>query len=191
MLHRTTNRIRPTLEALEVREVYFAGVALGIPVPPVMGPLPPICPFAPVGQLGPYKGGLTKDDVIRPANSNPAPQLNQVDSVITLRNDTAATVHLAVRWKGSTEVTRYALLPGQSERVTFRQTEVIRTKMTAQIVYTPEARGAMPRKIQVSAGLAAVGEDGTSQGDGKTYAFKQTPAGGVGLFTVPPPHTTK
>lgn len=191
MLHRTTNRIRPTLEALEVREVYFAAVALGIPVPPVPVPLPPICPLVPAGQLGPYKGGLTKEDVIRAATPNPAPQLNQVDSVFTLRNDTTTTIRFTVRWAGARDVTRYDLAPGQSQRVTFRQTEVIRTKMTAQIVFAAEAKAVMPRKVQVAAGLAAVGTDGTSQGSGPVYAFKATATGGVGLFTVPPPHTTK
>lgn len=182
MLHRATNRIRTTLDALEAREVCFAGVSLGIPLP-VMGPLPPAAVIAPVVQVGQMRVEPAKDLPVRGPVAKPIPVLNQVDSVITLRNETATTIRLSVRWAGSTEITRYTLAPGQAERVAFRQAEKVRLNLTAIIQYGPEP-GRSVRKAQVASGLAAVGADGTSQGDGQVYSFRPT-AGGIGLFSAP------
>jgi hypothetical protein len=201
MLHGTANRIRPTLEALEVREVYFAGVAMGLPYP---APVPalPAGPLTPVVQVCDFRVEPTKDPVARGPAAKPSPCLNQVDSVITLRNDTTTTIRLSVRWAGTTEVTRYTLAPGQVERVTFRQVEKVRPNLTAVIQYAPEGRGTA-RTVQVASGLAGVGPDGTSPGDGRVYTFRST-AGGIrlvagphtppvmpGLPTPPSTHTTR
>jgi hypothetical protein len=183
MLHRAANRIRTTLDALEAREVCFAGVSLGIPLP-VMGPVPPAAVVAPVVQVGPSGVGPSKDLVGHAPAAKPAPRLSQVDSVITLRNDTATPIRFSVRWAGSTGVTWYALAPGQAERVTFRQAEKVRPNLMAAIQYGPEGGGSV-RKAQVASAPAAVGDDGTSQGDSRVYSFRPT-AAGVGLFAAAP-----
>ena len=182
MLPRATNRIRPTLEALEVREVYFAGVAMGLPYP-AAGPELPVGPVTAVVQMIDFRGAPAKDPVARGPAAKPSPCLNQVDSVITLRNDTATTLRLSIRWAGSAEVARCMLAPGQVERVTFRQVEQMRPNLTAVIQYASE-RGGPARKVQVASGLAQVGSDGSSRGDGRVYTFRST-AGGIRLVAGP------
>lgn len=194
MFPRATNRIRPTLEALEAREVYFAGVAMGLPYP---SPAPPPAgPVTPAVQVGDWRVEPAKDPGVRGLAAKPLPPvLYQVDSVITLRNDTAKTIRLSVRWAGSTEVARHTLAPGQVERVTFRQVEKVRPNLTAIIQYAPEG-GRMVRKVQVASGLVPVESDGTSQGSGREYTFRST-AGGIILVAgqrtpavtpdIPPP----
>jgi len=175
MSHRSTNHIRPTLEALEVREVYFAGVALVIPVTDVS--LPKV---APLGLVGATQFQPPKIPIISGAVGKPNIQLHQADSVITLRNETATTIRFSVRWTGSAVTTWYSLAPGQAQRVTFRQVELIRANLTAVIQFAPDAGGTGGRKVLVTSGLEAVGPDGTSQGDGRVYSFR--PAGsGVAL----------
>src|SRR5262249_31741868 len=107
--------------------------------------------------------------------------LNQADSVITLRNETSTTIQFSVRWAGSAETTRYTLAPGQAQRLTFRQVELIRPNLMAVIQYSQVPGGPVVRTARVVSGLEPVGSDGTSQGDGRVYAFR--PAGaGVALY---------
>ena len=181
MLRRPTNRIRPSLDALEVREVCFAGVALGM-MPPVLGPLPPIGPIRPAVDVGALRPGAVTDPVVKGELTRPGPHLNRLDSVITLRNETATAIRFSVRWAGAAQATQYILAPGESQRVTFRQVEVFRANVSAVILYAPDQGRAAVRKAQVVSGVAAVGPDGTSVGDGRVYSFRSGPTGGVGLY---------
>jgi hypothetical protein len=176
MLHRPANRIRPTLEALEVREVYFAGIALGIPIS--------LHKVAPIGPFGMTHFEPHKAPVVSGADVKQIADLHQADSVITLRNETATTIRFRVQWPGSAETTWHFLSPGQAERVTFRQVELVRLNLTAIVQFAPEADGTGVHKVQVASGTEPVGPGGTSEGDGRVYVFRPD-GSGVALYSAP------
>ena len=108
---RRTNRIRFALDALEAREVCTTNLALNT--------VANLMAVVQMGQAGPVE--KTPAPVSGKADTNPG--LAVVDSVITLRNSTTHTLQLTVRWDGSAAAEAYTLLPGQTQRVWYREVE--------------------------------------------------------------------
>jgi hypothetical protein len=147
VLTRTTNRIRPTLEALETREVYWVGLP-GLPI----GTLSPIVHLGPVAPSGP---AVTAEPSIKPAS-----QLHVADSVITLRNATSHAHHFTVLWEGSTTAQTYTLLPGQARRIWVREVERFPVSRAATIRLNVGSDKAAPLVFHVSAALSGAGPGG-------------------------------
>jgi hypothetical protein len=93
-----TNRVRPTLDALEARELCWAGFP-GLP----LGGLSPIV------HLGPAKP--------------PAPGPHVADATFTLHNSTAHAITVTVRWQGAATAEAYTLQPGESRPIWMREVE--------------------------------------------------------------------
>lgn len=147
------NRIRPTLDALEAREVCWAGLP-GLP----LGGLSPIVHLGPVAP--------------------PAHQLHVADSVFSLVNRTSHALHLRVHWQGATAAQSYVLMPGESRPIWIKEIERFPAARTAVIRIDGGANGV--QVFRVKAALTADGPNGPV-GHGPVYAFRPGPAGGVTL----------
>ena len=130
------NRIRPTLEALQVLGVLRRrGPRSAIPG---RGPTASFAPVTAVVQVGEELAGVGEGPG-RPSPGGQAgtgPESGRLGP-ITLRNDTATTIRLSVRWAGSTQGYPGTLAPNQVERVTFRQVERVGPGLTAIIQVRP------------------------------------------------------
>jgi hypothetical protein len=150
---RATNRIRPTLDALEAREV--CATLLGLQN------LVHVLSAAQVGDPGP---------ALKPPH-RPV----MADSVLTLRNATTHALRFTVRWEGAAAAQTYTLLPGQAQRVWVRVTGSFPLDRPATIrVAAFDQSG--PHVFQVTAAPAAHGPTGPL-GQGRIYTFRTVDGG--------------
>jgi hypothetical protein len=149
------NRIRPSLDALEAREMCWAGFP-GLP----LGGLSPIV------HLGPTT----------PLAKPPAPGLHVADAVFTLRNGTAHAVTVTVQWQGAATAEAYTLQPGESRPVWVHEIERFSIQTAVVRVGTQVYR--------VKAALTADGPAGPVA-SGPVYTLQTGPAGHVALHPGP------
>jgi hypothetical protein len=156
-----TNRIRRTLDALEAREVCWAGFP-GLP----LGGLSPIV------HLGPTT----------PPAKPPAPGPHVADAVFTLHNGTTHAITVSVRWAGAATAEAYTLQPGESRPVWVREVE--RFSVQTALVRVDGGR----QVFKVKAVLTAESPNGPV-GPGTVCTIGPGPAGGVALHSTAGPGT--
>ena len=160
MPSRATNRIRPTLDALEAREV--CATLLG---------LQNVVDLLSVVQVG--RPGPALKPPHRPV---------MADSVLTLRNATTHALRLTVHWEGAATAQTYTLLPGQAQRVWIRVTGSFPLDRPATVTVAAFDKSG-PHVFQVTAAPAAHGPTGPL-GQGRIYTFR-TVDGGLVLAPMP------
>jgi hypothetical protein len=149
------NRIRPTLDALETREVCAA-------------------------MLSSVFAGLGIVTHAGPIHAGPKYAMPHWDAVFELKNTTKQTLDLRVRWEASGAVQTYILAAGQTEEIWVREVGRIHPHEVADVRILNDPAPAAGQVFRVTAGLALAGADGP-QAPGPAYVIEPNANGGVTL----------
>jgi hypothetical protein len=155
MASRIANRIRPSLDALETREVCAAALSSA---------------FAGLGTM----------THAAPIHAGPKFALPVWDSAFELTNETKQTLHLRVRWEASGTVQTYTLAPGQTEAIWIMQVERIPANQFADVRVVNGPTSLTGHVFRVKAAVVPAGSDGP-QAPGPAYMIEPGAKGGISL----------
>jgi len=152
MTRRAANRIRPSLDALEAREV-------------------------PAGLFRSTWSGVAH---VGPAVAGPKIVLLKYDSVFTLVNSTKQTLRFRVQWEGQGRAQAYELAPGQTKVVWLPEAGKWYPHRQAVITMSPGIGRLPVASFGASSDMAPHTPHGPAEG-GPAYVFEPTANGTIQL----------